>query len=45
MPEPQHFGNVREDALEALRKYDTVVVVDDSGSMSFGQRWKEVRRQ
>ena len=30
-----------EDALETLRKYDTVLVVDDSGSMQ-GRRWEEV---
>ena len=31
----------RENALEMLRKYDTVLVVDDSGSMQ-GHRWEEV---
>lgn len=33
--------NSVEDALETLRKYNTVIVVDDSGSMA-GNRWKEV---
>ncbi|KAL4076384.1 hypothetical protein J3A83DRAFT_4052337, partial [Scleroderma citrinum] len=32
----------REDALETLRKYDTVFIVDDSGSMQ-GSRWKEAK--
>jgi len=31
-----------ENALETLRKYDTVIVVDDSGSMR-GRRWRETR--
>ena len=31
----------REDALETLKKYDTVLIVDDSGSMQ-GHRWEEV---
>ena len=31
-----------ENALDTLRKYNTVIVVDDSGSMQ-GKRWKEVR--
>ena len=31
----------REDALETLKKYDTVLVVDDSASMQ-GPRWEEV---
>jgi len=30
-----------ENALETLRKYDTVIVVDDSSSMK-GKRWKDV---
>jgi len=30
-----------EDALELLRKYDVVVLMDDSGSMNDGKRWKE----
>ena len=30
-----------EDALETLKKYDTVLIVDDSGSMQ-GHRWEEV---
>lgn len=34
--------NSSEDALEFLRNYDTVFIVDDSGSM-WGQRWEEVR--
>ncbi|KAH9844363.1 uncharacterized protein C8Q71DRAFT_41712 [Rhodofomes roseus] len=34
--------NSVEDALETLRKYNTVIVVDDSGSMA-GSRWKEAR--
>ncbi|KAF8834561.1 hypothetical protein BDN67DRAFT_975920 [Paxillus ammoniavirescens] len=33
----------REDALETLRQYDTVVIVDDSGSMSQGGRWPQAR--
>ncbi|OCH94283.1 hypothetical protein OBBRIDRAFT_789419 [Obba rivulosa] len=31
-----------EDALETLRKYNTVIIVDDSGSMQ-GKRWREAR--
>ena len=34
--------NSVENALDTLRKYNTVIVVDDSGSMQ-GRRWKEVR--
>lgn len=33
--------NTVEDALDTLKKYDTVIVVDDSGSMQ-GSRWTEV---
>ena len=34
----------RENALETLRKYNTVILVDDSGSMSHGNpsRWQQV---
>ncbi|KAI0774551.1 hypothetical protein C8Q74DRAFT_1369007 [Fomes fomentarius] len=32
----------KEDALEVLKKYDTVIVVDDSGSMA-GRLWTEAR--
>jgi uncharacterized protein YegL len=35
--------NSSEDALEFLRNYDTVFIVDDSGSM-WGQRWEEARK-
>lgn len=31
-----------ENALEILRKFDTIIIVDDSKSMS-GPLWKEVR--
>jgi hypothetical protein len=31
-----------EDALEMLRKFDTIIIVDDSGSM-YGERWREAR--
>ncbi|PCH40987.1 hypothetical protein WOLCODRAFT_70347 [Wolfiporia cocos MD-104 SS10] len=31
-----------EDALDTLRKFNTVIVVDDSGSMA-GARWREAR--
>ena len=31
-----------ENALETLRKYDTVIIVDDSSSMK-GRRWEDVR--
>lgn len=34
--------NTIEDALETLRKYNTVIIVDDSGSMSKGALWTEV---
>lgn len=34
--------NGQEDPLVLLRKYDTIVVVDDSGSM-LGERWSEAR--
>ncbi|EPS98744.1 hypothetical protein FOMPIDRAFT_1125795 [Fomitopsis schrenkii] len=34
--------NSVENALETLRKYNTVIVVDDSGSMR-GKRWQEAR--
>ena len=30
-----------EEARETLRDYDTVIIVDNSGSM-YGRRWKEV---
>lgn len=33
----------REDALEMLKKFDTVLIVDDSGSMQ-GLRWEEARK-
>ncbi|KAI0677261.1 hypothetical protein C8Q78DRAFT_960178 [Trametes maxima] len=35
--------NTIEDALETLRKYNTVIIVDDSGSMSKGGLWPEAR--
>ncbi|KAI0331305.1 hypothetical protein GY45DRAFT_1345436 [Cubamyces sp. BRFM 1775] len=35
--------NTIEDALETLRKYNTVIIVDDSGSMSKGGLWTEAR--
>ncbi|KAI0375942.1 hypothetical protein BV20DRAFT_26935 [Pilatotrama ljubarskyi] len=35
--------NTIEDALETLRKYNTVIIVDDSGSMSKRGLWKEAR--
>ncbi|KIK73889.1 hypothetical protein PAXRUDRAFT_571085 [Paxillus rubicundulus Ve08.2h10] len=31
--------NSREDALLTLCQYDTVVIMDDSGSMTFENRW------
>ena len=31
-----------ENALQQLKKYDTIILVDDSGSMSFNGRWEEV---
>jgi uncharacterized protein with von Willebrand factor type A (vWA) domain len=34
--------NTAENALEILRKFDTVIVVDDSGSMQ-GALWAEAR--
>jgi len=34
--------NSVEDALDTLRKYNTVIIVDDSGSME-GARWQEAR--
>ena len=37
-------GQSLENVLEMLRKFNTVIVVDDSGSMR-GERWKEVRVQ
>ncbi|KAG9082673.1 hypothetical protein FRC07_014137 [Ceratobasidium sp. 392] len=42
---PDNFGDAppaygEEDPLQVLRQYDTVFLVDDSGSMS-GSRWKE----
>lgn len=36
-------GSAAEDPLRQLAKFDTVLVVDDSGSMG-GALWKEVRR-
>ncbi|KAL1939967.1 hypothetical protein VTO73DRAFT_9302 [Trametes versicolor] len=35
--------NTIEDALETLKKYNTVIIVDDSGSMSKGGLWTEAR--
>ena len=37
-------NSISEDALEMLRKYDILVLVDDSGSMLFdgGRSWNEV---
>ncbi|KAI0832719.1 hypothetical protein BC628DRAFT_1348038 [Trametes gibbosa] len=35
--------NTIEDALETLRKYNTIIIVDDSGSMSKGGLWTEAR--
>ncbi|KAI0638472.1 hypothetical protein C8Q77DRAFT_1091308 [Trametes polyzona] len=35
--------NTIEDALETLRKYNTIIIVDDSGSMSKGGLWEEAR--
>lgn len=32
----------KENALQSLKKYDTVLVVDDSLSMKYENRWKEV---
>jgi len=40
MPQPQAY-RVPEDALAILREYDTVIIVDDSGSMSYDNRWQE----
>ncbi|CCM01741.1 uncharacterized protein FIBRA_03807 [Fibroporia radiculosa] len=34
--------NSVENALDTLRKYNTVIIVDDSGSMQ-GERWREAR--
>jgi hypothetical protein len=31
----------RENALDTLRLYDTVIIMDDSGSMSQGNRWEQ----
>lgn len=33
----------KENALQSLKKYDTVLVVDDSLSMKYENRWKEAR--
>ena len=38
---PMRRGSV-DNALETLRKYDTVIIVDDSHSMK-GRRWRQVR--
>lgn len=39
----RHFSQSgRENPLEMLRKYDTVLLVDDSGSMA-GGRWRETK--
>ena len=32
----------KEDALDMLRAYDTVVIMDDSGSMLQDNRWEQV---
>jgi len=40
MPQPEAYREP-EDALAILRDYDTVIVVDDSGSMSYDNRWEE----
>lgn len=33
----------KENALDMLRKYDTVIIMDDSASMSQDRRWEQVR--
>ena len=33
----------KENALEMLCKYDTVIIVDDSASMQRDRRWEQVR--
>ena len=33
----------KENALEMLRTYDTVIIMDDSGSMQQDGRWEQVR--
>ena len=33
----------KENALDMLRKYDTVVIMDDSASMVRDDRWEQVR--
>ena len=33
----------KENALDMLREYDTVIILDDSGSMMHDRRWEQVR--
>lgn len=39
-PSPHHRQPV-EDPLAILARYDTILLIDDSGSMSFQNRWRE----
>lgn len=34
-------ADTAENALQTLRKYDTVLIIDDSGSM-LGSKWRQV---
>lgn len=42
VPHRRNNSYSEEDALQMLKKYDTLIVVDDSSSMA-GERWREVR--
>lgn len=39
----KQLGNLQENVLVQLKKYDTIVVLDDSGSMTSEHRWEDVR--
>lgn len=45
-PGLERHASLSEDALDMLRKYDVIVLVDDSGSMTENnyKSWRQVRR-
>lgn len=42
LPAEFREAGIDENQLRSLSEYDTVIIVDDSGSMSYGNRWDEV---
>jgi len=41
LPEEFHEAGIQEDEMQILKDYDTVIILDDSGSM--GRLWNQVR--